>query len=41
MWGLSLSHWIIVIGVCVLLFGTAQLPALGKDFAKTIREILG
>jgi TatA/E family protein of Tat protein translocase len=39
MWGLSVSHWILVVGVIVLLFGASRIPAMMEDMGKTIKEI--
>lgn len=37
MGGLSIWHWIIVLVVVILLFGTKKLPGLGSDVGKAIR----
>lgn len=38
MGGLSLMHWIIVLGVVLLFFGPKRLPELAKSLGKGIRE---
>lgn len=37
MGGLSIWHWIIVLVVVILVFGTKKLPTLGQDIGKAIR----
>ena len=37
MGGLSLVHWIIILGVILLLFGAGRLPTVMGDFAKGIK----
>lgn len=37
MGGFSIWHWIIVLAVVILLFGTKKLPGLGSDVGKAIR----
>jgi sec-independent protein translocase protein TatA len=37
MGGLSIWHWIIVLVVVILVFGTKKLPSLGQDLGKAIR----
>jgi sec-independent protein translocase protein TatA len=34
----SLLHWLLVIVIAVLLFGTSRLPAVGKGLAEGIRN---
>jgi len=34
----SLLHWLVVIVIAVLLFGTSRLPAVGKGLAEGIRN---
>ncbi|MBI3295846.1 MAG: twin-arginine translocase TatA/TatE family subunit [Deltaproteobacteria bacterium] len=38
MGGLSLMHWIIVLGVVLIFFGPKRLPELAKSLGKGIRE---
>ena len=38
MGGLSPVHWLIVVGVIVLLFGTGKVSGLMGDFAKGIKS---
>lgn len=33
----SIWHWIIVIAVVILIFGTKKLPTLGSDLGKAIK----
>jgi sec-independent protein translocase protein TatA len=35
--GFSIWHWIIVLAVVILIFGTKKLPNLGQDIGKAIR----
>lgn len=37
MGGFSLWHWIILLVVVILVFGTKKLPNLGSDLGKAIR----
>ncbi len=37
MGGFSIWHWVIVLVVVILLFGTKKLPGLGSDVGKAIR----
>lgn len=37
MGGLSLSHWLIILIVFLLLFGPTKLPQIGKALARTIK----
>jgi sec-independent protein translocase protein TatA len=37
MGGMSIWHWIIVLVVVILVFGTKKLPTLGQDIGKAIR----
>ena len=37
MGGFSIWHWIIVLVVVILIFGTKKLPTLGQDIGKAIR----
>jgi sec-independent protein translocase protein TatA len=37
MGGMSIWHWIIVLVVVILVFGTKKLPTLGQDLGKAIR----
>jgi TatA/E family protein of Tat protein translocase len=39
MWGLSLQHWVIVVGVVALLFGMNRLPHVMRDLGKSVKEI--
>lgn len=34
---MSIWHWIIVLVVVILVFGTKKLPSLGQDLGKAIR----
>lgn len=34
----SLFHWLIVLAVVVLIFGTKKLPAIGRDLGGAIRS---
>jgi len=38
MGSLSIWHWIIVLGVILLLFGPGRLGNLGRDLGKSIKE---
>jgi sec-independent protein translocase protein TatA len=38
MGGLSIWHWIIIIVLVVLIFGTKKLPNIGGDLAAAIRN---
>jgi len=33
----SIWHWIVVLGVVLLIFGPSRLPSLGQDLGKAIR----
>ena len=35
--GFSIWHWLIVLVVVILVFGTKKLPSLGQDLGKAIR----
>ncbi|MFN7553416.1 MAG: Sec-independent protein translocase subunit TatA [Pseudomonadota bacterium] len=37
MGSMSIWHWIIVLVVVILVFGTKKLPSLGQDLGKAIR----
>ena len=37
MGGFSLIHWIIVLVIVVLIFGTKRLPSIGKDLGDAVR----
>lgn len=37
MGGMSIWHWVIVLVVVILVFGTKKLPTLGQDLGKAIR----
>ena len=37
MGGFSLIHWIIVLVIVVLIFGTKRLPGIGKDLGDAMR----
>jgi len=37
MGGFSLIHWIIVLVIVVLIFGTKRLPGIGKDIGDAVR----
>lgn len=37
MGSMSIWHWVIVLVVVILLFGTKKLPGLGQDLGKAIR----
>lgn len=37
MGSMSIWHWIIVLVVVILVFGTKKLPTLGQDLGKAIR----
>jgi sec-independent protein translocase protein TatA len=37
MGSMSLIHWIIVLVVVVLIFGTRKLPGIGKDLGDAVR----
>lgn len=34
----SIFHWLIVLGVVILIFGTKKLPSIGKDIGGAIRS---
>ena len=34
----SIWHWLIVLAIVMLLFGTNKIPALASDMAKGVRE---
>jgi sec-independent protein translocase protein TatA len=38
MWGMSLMHWVIVIGVVVLLFGRGRISGLMADIGEGIKK---
>ena len=38
MGGLSIWHWIIIVVVVVLIFGTKKLPNIGGDLASAIKN---
>lgn len=38
MGSLSIWHWLIVLGVVILLFGPGRLGNLGRDLGKSIKE---
>ncbi|HST27872.1 MAG TPA: Sec-independent protein translocase subunit TatA [Rudaea sp.] len=38
MGGLSIWHWIIIVVVVVLIFGTKKLPNIGNDLASAIKN---
>jgi sec-independent protein translocase protein TatA len=38
MGGLSIWHWIIIVVVVVLIFGTKKLPGIGGDLAAAIKN---
>ena len=47
MWGMSIAHWVVVIGVVVLLFGRGRISGLMadiggglKEFKKATKELL-
>lgn len=37
MGGFSIWHWLIVLAVVVLIFGTKKLPGIGKDIGDAMR----
>jgi len=37
MGGMSLIHWIIVLAIVVLIFGTKRLPSIGKDLGDAVK----
>lgn len=37
MGGFSIWHWLIVLAVVVLIFGTKKLPGIGKDLGDAMR----
>lgn len=37
MGGLSIWHWIVVLVIVILIFGTKKLPNLGSDLGRAIR----
>jgi len=34
----SIWHWLVVLGVVVLIFGPTRLPNLGRDLGKAIKD---
>lgn len=38
MWGMSIAHWIVVVGVVVVLFGRGRISALMADIGGGLRE---
>lgn len=34
----SIWHWLVVLGVVVLIFGPSRLPNLGRDLGKAIKD---
>lgn len=41
MMGLGIQEILIIVGICVLLFGVKRLPQLGKDLGAGIRNFKG
>ena len=41
MGGLSIWHWLIVLGIVVLIFGTKKLRTLGGDLGAAIKNFKG
>ena len=39
MWGLSIWHWVVVIGVMAVLFGRNTISNLMADLGKSVREV--
>ena len=39
MWGLSIAHWIIVVGIGTLLFGSSRIGPMMTDLGKTLKQI--
>lgn len=38
MYGMSITHWLIVIGIIIVLFGSSRIKDLMIDLARGIRE---